>query len=97
LNRWKDYFCQVSNVHEINDVRQAEIHTAEPFLPEPSSFEIEIAIEKVKKYTDQIPAELIQAGDNKLCSEFHKLIISIQNYNFTCCFAWSLHQAKNTD
>jgi hypothetical protein len=43
----------------------------------------EIAIEKLKRYIsqgiDQILAELIQAGSNTLCSEFHKLINSICN------------------
>jgi hypothetical protein len=63
LNRWKNYFCQLLNVHGVNDVRQTEIHTAEP-----SSSEVETAIEKLKRYKspdiDQIPAELIQAGGN---------------------------------
>jgi len=27
-------------VHEVNDVRQTEIHTAEPLVPEPSAFEL---------------------------------------------------------
>jgi hypothetical protein len=30
LNRWKNYFCQLLNVHGVNDVRQTKIHTAEP-------------------------------------------------------------------
>jgi hypothetical protein len=55
------------NVHGIN-VRQTEVHTAEPLIPEPNSFEVEITIEKQKRYKlpgiDQIPAELIQAGGN---------------------------------
>jgi hypothetical protein len=25
LNKWKNYFCQLLNVHRINDVRQTEI------------------------------------------------------------------------
>jgi hypothetical protein len=45
---------------------QTEIHTAEPFAPEPSATEVEVAIRKMKRYkapgSDQIPAELIQAG-----------------------------------
>jgi hypothetical protein len=77
------YFCQLLNVHGVNDVRQTEIHTAEPLVPEPSSYEVEIAIEKLKRYkspgTDKIPAELIQAGGNTLCSEIHKLINCIWN------------------
>jgi hypothetical protein len=44
VNRWKNYFWQLLNVCGINDVRQREMHTAEPFAPEPSSFEVEIAI-----------------------------------------------------
>jgi hypothetical protein len=39
---------------------------AEPLVPDPSPFEVEIAIEKLKRYkspgSDQIPADLIQAG-----------------------------------
>jgi hypothetical protein len=36
LARWKNHFSQILNVHGINDVRQAEIHTAELLVPEPS-------------------------------------------------------------
>jgi hypothetical protein len=28
LNRWKNYFFQLLNVHGVNDLRQTEIHTA---------------------------------------------------------------------
>jgi hypothetical protein len=66
LNGCKNYFCQLLNVHGVNDVRQTEIHTAELLVPEHSSSEVEIAIEKLKSYKsqgiDQIPAELIQVG-----------------------------------
>jgi hypothetical protein len=68
FNRWKNYFCQLLNVHGVNDVRQTEIHTAEPLVSEPSSVEVEIAIEKLKRYKlpgiDQILAELIEVGGN---------------------------------
>jgi hypothetical protein len=47
----------------VNDVRQTEIHTAEPTVPEPSAFEVELVIEKLKSHkspgTDRILAELI--------------------------------------
>jgi hypothetical protein len=66
LNRWKNFFNQVLNVHRVHDVRQIDIHTAEPLIPEPSLVKVEIAIRKLKCYkspsTDQIPAELIKAG-----------------------------------
>jgi hypothetical protein len=81
LARWRGQFSQLFNVHEINDVRQTDRHTAEPLVPEPSAFEIEMAIEKLKRHrspgTDQIPAELIIAGDRKIRSEIHNLINSI--------------------
>jgi len=69
------------NVHWVNDVRQTEIRTAEPLVPEPSASEIELAIEKLKSHIspgiDQIPAELIKARDKTIRCEVYKLIISI--------------------
>jgi len=80
---WRNYFSQLLNVHEVKDVRQAEIHTAEPLVPEPSAFEVELAIEKLKIYKspgiDQIPAEMIKAGGRTICCEIHKLMISVCN------------------
>jgi len=61
----------------VNDVRQTEIHTTEPLVPQPSAFEVEMAIEKIKRHKspgiDQIPAELIKRGGRKFRSEIHKL------------------------
>jgi hypothetical protein len=83
LNRWKKFFNQMLNVHGVDNVRWMAIHIAEPVVPEPSLVEVEIAIGKLKSYkflgTDQIPAELIKAGGETLCSEIHKLICSIWN------------------
>jgi hypothetical protein len=66
LNSWKNFFNQVLNVYGVHDVRQMDIHTAEPLVPEPSLVEVEIATGKLKSYkslgTDQIPAKLIKAG-----------------------------------
>jgi hypothetical protein len=71
------------NIQRISDLGGIEIHTAEPLVPEPSPFEVEIAIAKSKMYKspgiDQIPAELIQAGDKTLHSDIHNLINSIWN------------------
>jgi len=63
---WTNCFSQLLNVHGVNDIRHTEIHTAESLVPEPSAFEVELAIEKLKSHKspgiDQIPAELIKAG-----------------------------------
>jgi hypothetical protein len=37
------------NVHRLSNVRQIEIHTAEPLTPDPSPYEVEIAIAKLKE------------------------------------------------
>jgi hypothetical protein len=59
-----------------------EVHTTEPSVPQPTPFEIEIAIAKLKKYkspgSDPIPAELIKAGVKTLQSTIHKLFNSIR-------------------
>ena len=44
MARWMKYFSQLLNVHGVDDIRQAQIHTAEPLVPEPSAFEFELAI-----------------------------------------------------
>jgi hypothetical protein len=83
LYRWKNCFSQLLNVHNDSDVRQIEVHTAEPLVPGPSHLEVEVAIAKLKKYkslsSDQIPAKLIQAGGEILLSAIHKAINSVWN------------------
>jgi hypothetical protein len=41
-------------VHRVSDVRQIEIHTVEPLVPDPSPFEFGIAIAKLKSIYWQI-------------------------------------------
>jgi hypothetical protein len=64
LNRWKNYFSNLLNVHNASDVRQIEIHMAEPLEPGSSPFKVEIATANLKKYkspgSDIIPAEPMQ-------------------------------------
>jgi hypothetical protein len=71
------------NVHRVSEVGQIEIYTAEPLVPDPSPLEFEIDIAKLKRNkwpgSEQIRAELIQAGCETLRSEIHKLINSIWN------------------
>jgi hypothetical protein len=62
---------------------QIEMHTAEPFVPQPSLIEVQFAVAKMEKYkspsSDQIPAELIEAGGGALWSEIHKRVNCIWN------------------
>jgi hypothetical protein len=77
LARWRNYLSRLFNVHEVNDVRQSEIHIAEPLVPEPSAFEVELVIEKLKSHKspgiDQIPVDMIQAG----VEQFAKISINL--------------------
>jgi hypothetical protein len=67
------------NAHGINDVRQREIHTAEPLVPEPSGCEFELAIEKLKRHKspgiDQILA--IKGGVEQFALKSINLLILI--------------------
>jgi hypothetical protein len=71
------------NVHGVSDVRQAEIHTAEPLVSGPRALEFELSIEKLKSRRSpgivQILAELIKAGGTTIRCAIHKLIIAIWN------------------
>jgi hypothetical protein len=52
-----NFFNQVLNVHGVHNVRQKDIQTAEPLVPEPRPVKVETAIGKSKSYkspgTDQ--------------------------------------------
>jgi hypothetical protein len=77
------YIILKLNVHNVSDVSQIEVHTAEPIVPPGPSLEVEIAIAKLKKYrspdSDKIPAELIQSGGKILMSASHKLVNFVWN------------------
>ena len=64
--RWRNYFSQLFKVHGVKDGGQVEIPTTDPLVPEPSAFEFELAIDKLKSHKspgiDEILAELIKAG-----------------------------------
>ena len=66
LARWRNLFSHLLNVHVVNDVRQTEIHKVEPLVSERSAFEIDMAIEELKRHkspsTDSILAEMIKVG-----------------------------------
>ena len=79
----RNHFFQILNVHWVNDVRQTEINTAEPLVPEPTAFEFELAIVELSTQelpgSDEIPREMIKAVSRTIRYEIHKLIISIWN------------------
>jgi hypothetical protein len=78
LNKRKNYFSQLLNVHKVSDVRQIEIHTAEPLVPGPSRLEVEIAVAKLKKWKSP-GSDQIQSGGEMLLSAIRKLINSVWN------------------
>jgi hypothetical protein len=66
LATWTKHFSQLFNAHWVSEVRQTELHMAEPLVPEMNAFEFEMAIDKLKGHQspgiDQIPAKLMKAG-----------------------------------
>jgi hypothetical protein len=81
---WKNCFPPSFNIHRISDIRQLEIHTAEPLIPDPSPFEVEIEIVRSKSYespsNDEIPAEPIEAVGEILWSEVQGDRTDCSNY-----------------
>jgi hypothetical protein len=48
LAKYRNYFSWILNVHNVNDVRQKEIHTAELSVLQPCDFQLQMAVEKLK-------------------------------------------------
>jgi hypothetical protein len=73
LAKWRNHFSKLFSVHGVIDVRQIAIHTAEPLVPEPSAFEVEMAIGKLKRHKSPgigpIPAELIEVLGRTILSQ----------------------------
>jgi hypothetical protein len=34
FNKWRNHFSQLFNIHGVSDVRQTEMYTSEPLVPE---------------------------------------------------------------
>jgi glycine cleavage system regulatory protein len=72
LARWWNQFSQLLNFHGINIDMQTEVNRAEPRMPEPSVFEVEMAIENLKTqitWAYQIPGEMLKAEGRAILSE----------------------------
>jgi hypothetical protein len=54
LNRWKNNFCQLLHIRDLNGVRQTDIHTAEPLVPKPKAFEVQNANKKSTTINHQV-------------------------------------------
>jgi len=58
----RNHLSQSLYVNGVIDVRQTEVQTAEPLVPEKSAFEFVMAIGKLKRHkspvVDEIPAEI---------------------------------------
>ena len=50
MARWRNYFSQLFNVNGVKVVGLVDIPTADPLVPEPSAFEVEFAINKLKNH-----------------------------------------------
>ena len=85
---WRNDFSRLLIIHRFNDIRQTEIRTAEPIIPEPSAFEVEMAIVKLKCHKspgiDQIPLKLIKAGGRIIRCWIRNLINYIRNEEELC-------------
>jgi hypothetical protein len=51
--KWKNFFCQLLNAHGVRNVRQTEVRTVEPLVPELSSSGVEVATITMKSYKSQ--------------------------------------------
>ena len=77
LASWRNHFSQQLVVQDKGLVMLGRQKcTAESLVPEPSTSEFEMAIEKLKRHKspgiDQIPAELIKTGGRTVRSEIQK-------------------------
>ena len=77
----QESLLQLLTVHEVNDVRQTELHTAETPLAECSAFQVEMTVEKLKTHkslgTDSIIAELFWSERKRVDSKILKVTWNI--------------------
>jgi len=52
LARWRNHFYQIFNVHGVH--YKTEIRTAEPLVPDPTVFELEMIIKNLKDTNHQV-------------------------------------------
>jgi hypothetical protein len=75
--RWRNHFSQLN----VMLGRQKYMQQSRALVPEPSAFEFEMAVEKLKRHIslgiDQIPTELIKAGGRTIRCDVHKILFQL--------------------
>jgi len=73
-------FCHLLNIYGINDVRQTEVHTAEPLVLELVLLRFKLLLKRYESPSIiKIPEKQIKMGHNTLNSEIHGLTNFIWN------------------
>jgi len=79
LSRGRNHFFDLLNVNGVYNVRQTEILTAEPLVPEPSAFEFEINVIKLQTHNhhllNRFPHNLLKQGVETFAMRFLNLLI----------------------
>jgi len=52
--RWRNYVSQLFNVYGVKDAGKVEIPTAQPLVPDPSAFDVELATDMLKVINRQV-------------------------------------------
>jgi len=50
LNTCKNHVCQPLNIHRVNDILQAEVHTAKTLIPESTVLDFKIFINNFSRH-----------------------------------------------
>jgi len=58
LPRWRNNFSLLLNVQGVNNIRQTEMLTTEPLMPESSAFEMEMAVDMLKGHIKRYGSNL---------------------------------------
>jgi hypothetical protein len=88
LNRWKNYFSQLLNVHNVSEVRQMK-YIGQPLVPGPSSLELiqtgeANSVWNKEELPDQWKESIIvpvhKKGDKTDCNNYHGISLPSTSY-----------------